>query len=520
MDVKMPDGTIIANVPDDVTQSQLLKMVNNTKLTTAKQDPYKMVAQDNSATDNVLAGIGGAMKGLYLGGKQMLGFANQSDIDEHNKAMSGLRSTTSGAVGEVLGNAIPAAVTAVIPGANTYTGAALTGAVLNGMQPLAEGESRAWEAVKGAGIGGLGQGVANIAGRIVKPVQAVQSQADSALVQKAKDMGIKLNAAQETGSKPLRWIDSALDNLPYTAESQAAKKAAQRDMWQSNVLKQAGENANVASTEVLGMAYERLGNTFNALSQKTDVTLGNDFVNAIAAVDAKKTPFSTGVDSVIDKALDLASKGKISGSEYQNVRTSLTNAAKGAWSGNPELGQALKSLRAALDDAAEQSLSSSDRALWQEARSQYQALKTIQKATDPTTGAISPKKLVNELGRKNPNGMYFGAGDQTMPDIARVGKQFIADNLPDSGTAQRRWYMDLLTGGGGALGALGITGAVPPAAIIGAAAGAATPIAVQKALWGNGKYLRQGLLNPEYAQNAVRPLMTAAPIGLLSEVGK
>lgn len=524
-EVKSPDGMVFkVNAPDGATQEDAIAYVQGNfyakKPQEITQDPFKEAAQGQSIGENLLSGMGGAMKGLYLGGKQALGLADQAEVDAHNRAMSGLRSTGAGTVGEIAGNVIPAAATAVIPGANTLTGAALTGAALNALQPLASGESRLWEGVKGAGLGLVGQGVANVAGRIVKPVQNVQTPSDSILAQKARDMGLNLNAAQETGSKPLRWVDSALDNLPFTAEKQSALKADQRAAWQRALLAKTGENADNASTEVLGRAYERIGQTFNDLSSRTNVNLGNDFLDAIANIEAKKTPFSKGVDSVISDALDLAAKGKITGSEYQNVRTSLTNASKGAWQSNPELGQALKSLRTALDDAAESSLSAADKALWGEARSQYQALKTIQKATDTATGNVSPKKLINEMGRKNPNGMYFGQGDQSMPDIARVGKQFIAENLPDSGTAQRGWYMNMLAGGGGA-GLLGLlTGAVPPAAVLGAAAGAATPLAVQRALWGNGRYLREGLLDPNTARNVVRPLMTAAPIGLLSEVGK
>lgn len=514
--VEFPDGMSDNDIVDAIKRSAM------DYAKPAKVDPYKQTAQSDSTIDNLLAGVGGAMKGLYLGGKQLLGKADQAEIADHRAAMSGLRSTTAGTIGEIAGTAVPAAAAALVPGANTYIGAALTGAGLNGLQPLATDDNRAWEAAKGAGFGLLGQGVANVAGRVVKPVQAVQTPTDTALVQKAKDMGMNLSAAQETGSKPLRWIDSALDNLPYTAGQQAARKADQRAIWQRAALKQAGADADAATTDVMGQAKQRLGDTFNSLSAKTqNVALGDDFLNAISAIDAKKTPFSVGVDSVIDKALELAAQGKISGREYQNVRTSLTNASKGAWASNPELGQALKSLRGALDDAAESSLAPADRALWGEARAQYQALKTIQKAVDPTTGAISPKKLVNELGRSNPNGMVYGQGDQTMPNIARVGKQFIAETLPDSGTAQRSWYMNMLqnpTAGIGGL--LGFLHGGPAGAVVGTAAGAATPLAMQRALWSGGRYLRRGLLDPEVAQNVTRPLVMAAPIGLLSELGK
>ncbi len=368
-------------------------------------------------------------------------------------------------------------------------------------------------------LGVVGQGVGGVIGRALKPVQPkALAPAESALVQKANEMGITLNAAQETGSKPLRWIDSALDNLPFTAEKQAAMKQAQREAWQKQVLSKIGESSDSATPEVLGGAYQRLGSQFRDLSARNDVTLGDEFLNAIASVDATKTPFSTGVDNVVDKALELASKGKISGKEYQNVRTSLTNASKGAWSQNPELGQALKSLRNALDESADSSISAADKEAWATVREQYKALKTVEKAVDPTTGTISPKKLINELGRVNPQGVKYGFGDQDIVDIAKVGKQFIADTLPDSGTAQRSWYMNMLqnpTAGIG--GVLGLVGGGVPGAIGGAALGAATPLAAQKALWSNGRYFRQGLLDPAISKNVSRPVVTGGLLSVLSE---
>lgn len=467
-----------------------------------------------STGQKLLAGAGKAFVDLGRGAGQILGLVDQKDIDEAKRLDSPLMKTGAGMAGNVVGNAAMMAPSFLIPGANTYTGAALTGAAMNALQPLAENESRSVEALKGAGFGLIGQGVGNAVGRMVKPVQAAPlSEMQSYLVGKAKQF-MSLNAAQETGSKPLKWIDSALDNLPFTADRQAMQKAAQREAWQGQVLGQVGENSNVATPEVLGGAYSRLGQQFRDLSARNDVTLGNDFLDAIARVDSSKTPFSSGLDNVVEKALDLAAKGRISGQEYQHVRTSLTNAAKGAWSQNPELGQALKMLRNALDDAADASVSTADKEAWNAVRSQYKALKTVEKATDTTTGTISPKKFINELGRVNPQGMKYGFGDQTMPDLARIGKQFIAEQLPDSGTAQRSWYMNALqnpTAGIGGL--LGFLHGGPVGAAAGAAIGAGTPLAAQRALWSNGGYFRGGLLNPEIPQNALRPLAAG---GLLS----
>lgn len=367
-------------------------------------------------------------------------------------------------------------------------------------------ENRALGTIEGAaggGVGyGLGKGIGNVLGRVSNPIQAAITPAEQSMIGKAQAMGLPLNAAQQTGSKTLRWIDSALDNLPYTSDMQAAAKGGQRDIWQRAVLGQLGENSNAATSDVLGSAYSRLGKSFNALSARNSVDLGADFFDAIAKVDASKTPFSKGIGSVVDDALELAAKGNISGKEYQAVRTSLTKASKGAWANNPELGQALKTLRNALDDAASASVSPADKAAWSATRAQYKALKTIEKAADTSDGRISPLKLYSEVGRMNPSGMRYGQGDQTLPDLARVGKQFVAEKLPDSGTAQRSWYMNMLQNPTAGLGGLtGLVAGGPAGAAVGAATGAVTPLAAQKALWSGSRYLRQGLLSQPALDN-------------------
>jgi hypothetical protein len=61
MDVKMPDGTTVTNVPDDVTQSQLLTMVGNAKM---KGISTPSVGADVSPDRGILTNIGmGALKG-------------------------------------------------------------------------------------------------------------------------------------------------------------------------------------------------------------------------------------------------------------------------------------------------------------------------------------------------------------------------------------------------------------------------------------------------------------------------
>lgn len=539
--VTTPDGvTFDVNAPEGSTQDDAIRYVQENLYKSkaqdipspAQNDPYKDVAQEQSFMENALAGAGGAMKGLYLGAKQSLGMANQSDIDAHRRAMSGLRSTWGGTLGEIAGTALPAAATAAIPGANTYTGAALTGAALSALQPLAADENRALEAAKGGALGAVGQGAANVIGRVLRPNQATPTPQLQDLSNKAKQIGMSLSAAQETGSKPLKWIDSTLDSMPFTAEKQAAQKQAQRDVWQRKLLESAGDNtgSTSATPDVMGRIKDALGAEFQRITGKYYIPVDNVLLTKLSDIEAKYGKRLTTnqrqiVQSYID---DLTSSPVISGQTYGDARSMLKRQSDGMRNSDPFTADILREIRQSIDDAMNRTIAAgadpADIAAWTKVNKNYSVMKNIaEKSADTNTGNISALKFFNELERRYPEIMKYGKGPQDVADLARVGKAFIADTLPNSGSQQRLFAEKVLTGSGLAGVGAFLTGAIPPVALVAAATGAATPLAVQKALWSNSGLLREGLLSPrnlERAKIAARALTTAAPIGLLSEVGK
>lgn len=377
---------------------------------------------------------------------------NKAAVDESKKNDAMLMRTLPGLMGNIGGGVALAAPTAMIPGANTYTGAALIGAGLGATDPVGTGDSRLKNMGYGAMGGVLGQAVANGVGRIARPVQSQLSPELSDLAQKATQAGIDLNAAQLTGSKPLKTIDSVMDILPFTADKQALMKDAQRRAYNQAILKQIGESSDRATPEVLNQARNRLGSEFERLASGNQVKLGPDFMDALTKIDSSVNPFSNpAIAKSVDKGLELASKGTLAGEEYQAIRSTLTKQASDAFkTGNSEVGQALKTIRNSLDDAASASISAADKQSWDLVRKQWGNLKAIEKAAAPVSadavaGNISPAKLSQAIMQSNKQGMIYGTGDQALPDLARIGQAFIKEQVPNSGTAQRTFYQNLLT---------------------------------------------------------------------------
>jgi hypothetical protein len=185
----------------------------------------------------------------------------------------------------------------------------------------------------------------------------------------------------------------------------------------------------------------------------------------------------------------------------------LDKQAKAMENTNPLESHALKEIRRHLDDAMQRSVSPEDASKLMQTNNDYAVMKSIQKAINPTTEEISPNLLANYLTRRDPNRMIYGRGDQTLNDIAKVGKEFIPNKVPDSGTAQREHALKFLSGAtagkiAGGLYAGDVLYSKDPIsslapAITGGLASILFPKAVGHLMRKQGGYLSKGLMDME-----------------------
>lgn len=296
----------------------------------------------------------------------------------------------------------------------------------------------------------VGGKLAGLLGRAIRPVRSTLSDEAAGLAAKAAQQDIPLTVAQKTGSKPLKWIEAAMEDMPFTAGKAETAKDLQRSAFNRAVLKTVGQNADAATPDVLNAARTRIGGQFEKLSNNTLIPLGERFENQLAIVKASLNEFSpSSINSALDKAKKLAKDGFITGTSYQKVRSSLGKASNDAFrSGQSERGQALKSIKTALDEAAEEVMDKATKGEWSRARKQWQNLKVLEKAAAPTTtdavsGNVSPAKLAQALMSVDKKGFTYGTRGDDLSDLARIGQAFLKD-LPNSGTAPRTFYQSIL----------------------------------------------------------------------------
>lgn len=108
-----------------------------------------------SGPQQFIAGMGKAPSDMILGGRQILGLADQAEVDETKRLGKPLTDTGAGTAGNIAGTIAALAPTMIIPGLNTVAGAGLVGGVTGALQPTDAGESRFANTAVGA-VGGAG----------------------------------------------------------------------------------------------------------------------------------------------------------------------------------------------------------------------------------------------------------------------------------------------------------------------------------------------------------------------------
>ena len=509
-DVEIPGkGTFRVEAQGELTEAQAYRAALGQADTLQMADPTSGM----SSFEKGRAAFGKAFADLGRGAQQLVGM--ETDAEESRQLDAPLMSTTAGKVGNFAGNVAAATPLLFVPGANSYAGAALSGGLMGLLQPTVGAESRGVNTLLGVGAGLAGQAAGNALGRVIRPVQTQQTPARAALVQEAASRNIPLTAGQTTGSRPLQIMESVMEDLPFTSGRQLAAKQTQREAFNRAVGSTFGAPESAITPEVAGAARQRLSSTFSDLSRRNALNVTDDLMSRLGTIEAEANRFGTGdiAKSVSNRIDDFLSRvdtsGQVSGTAYRRFDSALGRSMRST--SNGDLRHSLGQIRDAVREAMDASISSADQAAWRTARQEYGNLMTVAPlAARSETGDISGRTLLSAANQAN-QGARFGAPSE-LATLGRVGRAFIADQVPNSGTAQRQFYRDILTSGGKAgLGA-------------GAGAGVAAATGndpLQGAMLGGGA-MGLGLLAPRAIQSfmqspAGHAYLTRGLIGLTPE---
>lgn len=516
MDVRMPDGRIVTNVPEGITQSELTRrlglhdsqagMSEVQKLdaaTKAQADAY--AGGDTGTMGAMMRGLGGAKHAWDRAAFGLKGLVTDLTPEDRQLLQQGsafTRQTGPAArVGEFAGDV---AITAPIGGAATGAlrlgtaalprvagaGARLAGELASGagIGALTSPEDRERGALGGAAGSAAGMGLSRLVGGLVRPMVSPEAR-------RLMDQGIQPSIGQSVGG----WLGKAEEkaaSLPLVGGAIARARNRAVDEFNEAAIRKAAPEVEGIGDAALGRAREAIGAKYGAaldrMPQRFTVEAEPIMQAVVAAADDPALALSREsqgrvLDYVQRHLLDRSSS--LSPDIAKRIESDMGAAVarlRGSSAGEDRaVGEALGRVHAAwrqsLTDIAEATSPGAGRAL-READQQWRAFRAVDRAgasagaqAAEETGRFTPRQLQRAIEAEDKTqfnrATRYGTVDPASPfgevnALTRDAQQVLPSRVPDSGTAGRLG-LPLAAGAGlaGGVKAAAIAAAAMPAAM-------------------------------------------------------
>lgn len=469
-------------------------------------------AEGMSGPQKFAAGAGKAVADLGRGAGQMMGIVDEREVVEARQRDAALMETGAGKAGNIAGNIASFVPTAMIPGANTVTGAALTGAAFGAMQPTAEGESRGMNTAVGGALGAAGQAAGNKLSSALRNRVAAQQAAKIAnqpaddILRESVEAGYKVPPSYARGGLATRLAEglsgkyktgqlAGIKNQEIT--NQLAREAVELPAnvpLTADAMKQLRQSA-------FNTGYTPVRNAGRVATDAQFVTALDDAARTFRDVAAD---FPELVDDQFIKTIDALKKPDFDAkSGLAAIRVLRDRASAFYRAGESGQGAAAREAASAIEDQIERHLSNSGAAGteildgFRQARQLIAKTHTIEDVLTEA-GNVDATKLAAALRRGAP------LSDE-LKTAARFGDAFRdVARVPSSGDANPLTALDFYAGNAAGVGAL-MTGQVAPAV-----AGAAIPASRVAARYSVlSKPVQKAMASKNYDSSAlVRALMS------------
>lgn len=445
-EITAPDGRKFrVTAPEGAAKEDVLRYAQ------ANMPAAQPEADDPGALQAGLIGAGRTVDRLIKGVKQpFLGAeaAAQLKGEEESNARiyAGLQEKRP--IATMLGEVAP--LVAGLPAVGGIGSAAVLGA-LPGALEYGAPEERAQRASLGAVGGAVGAGAGQLIGRVAQPFRPAVSETQQAAQDAAGRLGVQLRAGEITGSRPLRWAEAALNDLPIAGGMAQKAETARREAINAAGARSMGQQGTEITEGLFAKARDDIGNVFDNLLQNRQITLGPKFRSDVQKIaESKVLPAlrDESTDAVIAPFQNMpAGKIKVSGEWFQQNKTALDQAIRGAYTaGENGKAKALEAFEDALVDAAKASMNTTERKAFEAAQKQWASLRLLETGKVVEAGNIMPGRLDSALINRYKDAYKEGKLTGELPDIGKLGQVY--KPLPQSGTTPRAFYSGLASGAG------------------------------------------------------------------------
>lgn len=288
-------------------------------------------------------------------------------------------------------------------------------------------------------------------------------------VQRLEKEGVLVSPGQRSGAPLSQTMESVMAYLPSSAGQSAKFTDLQQRSFTKALLRRAGIDSDIATEDVLRAAQQRFNDVYTDLEQNTVLRGGSErLFNKLADIESEygkgfsgqmRRTFMVMRDDLLKWAAGDPKAQQTFQRLQEQLSTEIGGAARSPAEGSQRYKQALIGMKKALFDLVEEQSSPEIAKRWKDANRQYAIFKTIEEsmldASQKTinTGFINPRVIASLEKRYMPD--EWTRGDPNIDSFTRLvkaGAGIIPDPIPNSGTAQRMFAQDILTGGGQMIG--------------------------------------------------------------------
>ena len=494
MKVRLPDGTVIDNVPDNISKSDLVSTLKRNGMpipqdwmSSEKKSPVsngktaaQMATEGMGVGEKFLTGVGKTMSEPidaltqligHVTGKSKEELMNDEKVRKENERLynQGPGKTTAGKVGEITGE-----IAKMAPSLMTGTGLPTMiaqGAAQGAMSPVNEDDNFFKEKAKQLGVGGaLGAGakyggdlIAKGASKLTAPLSHLTSETAESSAKKAMSMGYNIMAGQTLK-------EGATSRAVRSMEGSTGKVARiNQKKLNSDILKEFGVKGNEINETTISEGKKIADDLFTKATRGNSVYLDTEFREILAdalKVEKGKVPslqHQKFVDIVNDFVNRLPKTGdaklvsvKIMPNLYQEMRSSLGDLSQSAMNeGNHNLSRKYKTILSEMDDSVERYMSPEKKNLWDDARKKWHIWSVLRDASSKgaiKNGDIVPSEFAKLVRDESDTKWATGQGEGKIFELAKMVDKFPnafsgnQKNMPSEGISE------LLSKGIGSIG--------------------------------------------------------------------